>query len=340
MRDDTLYCRVVEDIYASVLIPERRARVRETIHTRLGSQAALWRAPDCRASEESFIGLCGLDPEVLIPWADDHARRAARHPPAYRAAASAAATSTRGSAHGPVCRPPAAEALDRGSLAFIERLLPHLRHASALYERLGMLWLTDAIADHVIDETARAVFVVDGARRVVRLNAAAETLAGRDDGVSLREGCLEVRGASKARRLDALIALVAGGQRADDAPLANDMVVPRTSMCALPYVLTVSALIGHDDAAAFGRERRRVMVAVHEPTGVPRETWVRVSRLYGLTAQETRVAMRMCDGEALPDVANALGITVNTCRTHIKALFNKTGTGRQAELVATLLKFK
>jgi DNA-binding CsgD family transcriptional regulator len=58
---------------------------------------------------------------------------------------------------------------------------------------------------------------------------------------------------------------------------------------------------------------------------------------HGLTPTESRVARLLCDGAGIPRVARELDISPNTVRGHLKQIFEKTGTHRQAELVARLL---
>jgi DNA-binding CsgD family transcriptional regulator len=43
-------------------------------------------------------------------------------------------------------------------------------------------------------------------------------------------------------------------------------------------------------------------------------------------------------GDSLQCAANALGIKYETVRTHLKSVFQKTGTCRQAELVIVVLR--
>jgi DNA-binding CsgD family transcriptional regulator len=58
---------------------------------------------------------------------------------------------------------------------------------------------------------------------------------------------------------------------------------------------------------------------------------------HGLTRAETVMAQRLCEGMTLQRAAVALGVRLSTARTHLKHIFEKTGTRRQAELVRSLL---
>ena len=58
--------------------------------------------------------------------------------------------------------------------------------------------------------------------------------------------------------------------------------------------------------------------------------------LFGLTAAEARLASLVAGGAALDEVAVRLGVARETARNQLKAVFAKTETHRQGELVALL----
>jgi DNA-binding CsgD family transcriptional regulator len=63
----------------------------------------------------------------------------------------------------------------------------------------------------------------------------------------------------------------------------------------------------------------------------------RLIRLYGLSRAEARVAALLARGQRLDQIAETLGLTYETVRKHVKQIFSKTGTDRQAELVRTIV---
>lgn len=58
--------------------------------------------------------------------------------------------------------------------------------------------------------------------------------------------------------------------------------------------------------------------------------------LFDLTRVEARVAQELTRGHSLDEVAAILGSRVQTVRTHLKAIFRKTGVNRQSQLVLLL----
>ncbi len=57
-----------------------------------------------------------------------------------------------------------------------------------------------------------------------------------------------------------------------------------------------------------------------------------LSALSGMTSREARIALMIADGQSPNEAAIALGISVNTLRTHLARIFEKTGVNSQREL--------
>lgn len=65
----------------------------------------------------------------------------------------------------------------------------------------------------------------------------------------------------------------------------------------------------------------------------------RLGKSYDLTASEALLALHIADGGDTAGYAAARGISRNTVRNQLQAVFDKTGTRRQAELVRLLADF-
>jgi DNA-binding CsgD family transcriptional regulator len=59
--------------------------------------------------------------------------------------------------------------------------------------------------------------------------------------------------------------------------------------------------------------------------------------LYGLTQREADIAADLLLGHRVSDIARLRELSVNTVRTHLKRLLEKTGTTRQADLLRVLV---
>jgi len=64
-----------------------------------------------------------------------------------------------------------------------------------------------------------------------------------------------------------------------------------------------------------------------------------IGRAYNLTPTELRVLLAIVEVGGVPEVATSLGVADTTVKTHLGRLFEKTGVGRQADLVKIVAGF-
>jgi len=64
----------------------------------------------------------------------------------------------------------------------------------------------------------------------------------------------------------------------------------------------------------------------------------RLRELFGLTAAETKVALGLLTGSGPREIAEEIGVSFNTVRTHLARVLAKTGTRRQGELIRVLMR--
>jgi DNA-binding CsgD family transcriptional regulator len=85
-------------------------------------------------------------------------------------------------------------------------------------------------------------------------------------------------------------------------------------------------------------EGAALVVILVDPDECPEPSSGLLQQVFGLTKGEARIASRIVCGETLQQIAGSSGVSVGTVRTQAKALFTKTGTHRQAELVRLLTR--
>lgn len=97
--------------------------------------------------------------------------------------------------------------------------------------------------------------------------------------------------------------------------------------------LPLTALITPADSAGDAAAQTRLHLRdPHDITMDP----VALQTLFGLTPAEATVAMRLAAGWPPQQIAIQLGVQPNTVAAHLKRVLAKTGTTRQATLVALL----
>jgi DNA-binding CsgD family transcriptional regulator len=64
-----------------------------------------------------------------------------------------------------------------------------------------------------------------------------------------------------------------------------------------------------------------------------------IARTYKLTPTELRILLAVVEIGGVPEVAEALGVSPETVKTHLGHLYEKTGARRQADLVKLVAGF-
>lgn len=216
-------------------------------------------------------------------------------------------------------------ALLRRYSSFIRQAVDlHLQFMSLDFERCAAMQLLDGMA------VGLALVGADGSLALI--NDTLREMLVRGDGLRAVEGRFELDDPAARRAwLEAL-----EGLSSDRA--AESISIERPSGEA-SYAATVSLLAGTTlEASPLAASRPLALVLI---TGPRRESEVAralLRGLYGLTPTETRVLMRLLEGDTQKAIAEQLSVSINTVKTHFKGLFRKTRTRRQAELVALVAR--
>jgi DNA-binding CsgD family transcriptional regulator len=209
-------------------------------------------------------------------------------------------------------------------------LVPHLQRAVAIGRLFDQSKAAEAVLTETLDHIEAGVFLVGVHGRIVFANAPARTML--DDGRLLREERQSLTAVTQeANRMlrDIFVAAEKGdasvGSRGVAIPLSASPqdrwfahVLPMTSGHRQQAGATYSAI-----AAVFVRK-----TSMENPT--PLEA---IAKLYKLTASEIRVLDAVLKVGSIKAMAEMLGISQATVKTHLHNLFRKSGTSRQSDLV-------
>lgn len=210
---------------------------------------------------------------------------------------------------------------------FARLLVPHLKRALVISRLLEARALEAATFAAVLDGLAVAVLLVGPDLRLFHANRAGETMLRGGDPLGLSRGQVVARNGLEAALRVALAAPRDGLGR-------RGLGIPARRADGEELVLHLLPLA---ETGPLGGAAAAIFVA---PATAPRPAPLdAIAALFDLTPTETRVLALVGAGRANAEIAAALGIGVSTVRTHVLRLFDKTGTHRQADLVALLAAF-
>ena len=167
----------------------------------------------------------------------------------------------------------------------------------------------------LIEHFEEGVAIIDRSGRTLFLNRAAQALIHRGQ-LRLRNGCLCSGSPEHGAAIGRLIARCAIGAGCS-VRLAGETGTLLIAACAIPG--------------------NAVLLRVVDPDAAPLPDPAVLQDQFGFTPAEAAIATDILAGHDLAASAARRRVTLHTARAHLRRLFEKTGTRRQAELMRLLL---
>jgi DNA-binding CsgD family transcriptional regulator len=215
------------------------------------------------------------------------------------------------------------EAPDKPALAYLSQRLTEVATLSTAVGRIALSSATNAL-----NAVRQPAIAIDRLGFVLDANAGAEALFDQDIRIMNRRLVVHDAGAkSNLEKLANRLRITP-----DTATLpCEPIVIPRRDKS--PVILRALPVHGAARTPFLGARALLTLTTV-EPK--PGRKPALLARTFGLTPAEARLASIIAEGLNPERAAEELGISKVTARNQLKAIFAKTATHRQAELVALL----
>lgn len=247
-----------------------------------------------------------------------------------------------------ICRSAESDAdFDDGEIVAMHPLLVHVRNAVRMRAALRRTEAALAHARAALDAVRDGVVIIDHQGRIRHANAEARRILAVGDGLVSRAGALHAVRPGDDRMLQQLVRRtlelgVATRTRRPQEPAALLHAaghVVKVVRARRPRPLFVAAAPSAGRSGLLdGDAGEAAVLLLRDPEQVDASRVESLCILFGLTRREAELAEAIAAGAALSQAAGDLGIAEGTARQYLKGVFAKTGTHRQAELVA-LLRF-
>jgi DNA-binding CsgD family transcriptional regulator len=225
-----------------------------------------------------------------------------------------------------VYRPHALPPFDKADKALLAALLPHLAEAARISFRIADLEQREQMAGAAADLLLPALAMTDRNGNLVYANRALQRLLAERDGLSVEGGRLRAGGTRLQEKLDRLMAAAAD-------PEAG-LKLPRPSGKAPYWIIQVDIPMPRETPPDSRRPSRAYLI--HDPAAPMEANLKDFAGMHGLTPAEMRLLAALLVDSTLPAAARQLGVSVNTLRSQLKSVLEKTGARRQVELVKML----
>lgn len=214
----------------------------------------------------------------------------------------------------------------------LQEIVPHLRDAIRLFERLQASGAEDGVYRGVVEQMGVAAIILDHDGKVMRANAVAERLLAAADGLALAGGRLRLAAGDARGTLEKLLKLLKGqGDPAASPPQRFRIERPsgQRDLGVVAKAVTTPAFMRGGKGAALA-------LFISDPGQDAAPDPAAIRDLFQLTRMEAMLAAALAGGGSLVEAADRLGIAHNTARSHLRSIFAKTGARRQSQLVHLL----
>jgi DNA-binding CsgD family transcriptional regulator len=218
-------------------------------------------------------------------------------------------------------------------LDLLRFLTPHIRRAFNLHLHFSDLKQHSAGMEAALNGFGSGVVILDTSGKIFVLNRCATSILGQNDGLITVRGELRAEHPLESARLTKLIYEARTTSAGTGLSAGGSLLISRATRPSLQVVVTPVRnlpvnVLGSAGAIAF----------ISDPNQRTRPAQDVLRALFGLTPAECGVALLIADGNSTRDIAQTLGVSGNTLKSHMASIYAKTNTSRQSQLMRLLLR--
>lgn len=212
--------------------------------------------------------------------------------------------------------------------ALFEMVIPHVRQALDLYQRLESTRWEHAVYAGAVERLALGTVILDKQDQVIKYNALAGAIFDEKDGLALagRKICFD-----NAKTDTVFREFIRQSGMPEEA--IGHRAIFRVERPSGKRDLGIVA--HHIDTPDFLHAGSAPAIALFlaDPERQFEVTGDALRELFGLTPMEAKIAASIANGLSVHESAESLGLATNTVRAHLRSVFAKTGVSRQSQLV-------
>jgi DNA-binding CsgD family transcriptional regulator/PAS domain-containing protein len=221
---------------------------------------------------------------------------------------------------------------DAETLRDLSLLFPHYRRAVLIGKTIEQTRVEATSLSDALDGLAASVFLLDAANRIVYLNRAAESML--DEGLVARKSgdAIVICDKTADSTLRKTGAAIVAGELLNQESIA----IAVRGLDGQPYIAHVLPLTSGVRQKA-GRSYQAISALFLRSARFARPAALdAMAQLYSLTPAEVKTLVGVVELGSIPAAAKTHDVSRETIKTHLKRIFEKTGTSRQADLVKLL----
>lgn len=217
-----------------------------------------------------------------------------------------------------------------------EMIIPHLRRAIEFKANISQGGQFQSFYERLMDKMDIGCIVLDERGKLLSNNTFAQNILSDERGLAIRSGKLVALESSVGSELkQAIKTAVIAKLNACKAQNGMGLRVGDSSNTQLDLV--VKPLFSKEMSLVDGSPTVAVFVSecVQSVSSMDVQA---LAKIYGFTKCEARIGSLLCAGMTIAEASDEVGVSINTAKTHLRGIYEKTGFNRQSQVVALLNK--
>lgn len=211
----------------------------------------------------------------------------------------------------------------------LERLAKHLAKGISLQTEMRHKHASVQFYQSVMDKLNVGVLFINSEGRLVDANSTGSGLVSGRGGLCLKDGRLAIREGRNGQKFRTLLRGL----------LTNEDLTPQGMRLLDDYGEPMLEVVGR----RLVRENvldmncaSAVLMTVPCQQKIPESHTTLLRQLYGFTSSEAELAKLLTQGYSVQESSEVLGISINTAKSHLSRIFDKTGYNKQSQVIAFL----
>jgi DNA-binding CsgD family transcriptional regulator/PAS domain-containing protein len=217
----------------------------------------------------------------------------------------------------------------------ILRILEATRDSIQVHKELDRRRYIGGLAHDVLNSSPRGILALSEDGVIQMANTQAEFLLDQGDGVKRIHGKLLFSDSATQASLNDYLSNLATATGKGLPEMDWNMAAKRPSG-ETPYQVIIGSLKLQNWNVESRASDRVAMLYLLDARNTTRPSDEQLKAFYGLTSAQARVAAALYAGNNINEAAEALHISVNTARSHMRNIYGKVGVRTQAELLGLL----
>jgi DNA-binding CsgD family transcriptional regulator len=225
-------------------------------------------------------------------------------------------------------------------MKLLERYVGHLSAAFRIVKHLGVVQATAQAGLALIEASARPMVLLGLNRQIIVANSLARQLLASGGLLFAREEILCCRGSQASAELQRAFEALQFAEltaKTEGTPRRIALRLEGSKRGDQHLLCSIWAMQPANSMNAFG-PMPVALLTIAPPLSKNFVDPTFIAAMFDLTPAESKITIALLHGGDLRGIAAAQRVSLETVRSHLKSVFAKTNTSRQADLIALLMR--